>query len=731
MYPEIIESIEIDGLVFCALSNGCIVTGIELQVVDTELSDLSAIEGQFSEFLKSLSTDVLMRVWLSSNASFDGSTAQSRSEAVSELGHVENRMKLFFELGAVSTKNFLSSLFRPVSRATSLENRAQSLKASFDLNGLSNSGLRFRSLRTHEIDDLLVKSNSPPPSKLPYGVDLGSQVVGVVRLVRQTSNMINVKSLALLKDSLPLPYEIRVSVRRLSSERSEVLLRKKTGQVSQGTDKISAQKYLDAQDQLEDVALFGGSLLETEVLVLLSREDEKEIRRDSDIAIQRLKPIGDWAFETFGAAPSFLSAQIGIDQHVPLLETDRALPSLLPIWTEGSSTGFSPAAKPRSLTVHRRDQSLCSVDLFDSNYDNYSACIFGRSGRGKSVLTNLLTRALHFDPNVQIIKIDVGGSHSKETNLLGGEERSLSLTEPSGINPFSVLREREHSDDVCNVLSGFLNVLLLEEGESILSKSMRGEIESAISRYSISRPMHPSIEDFYRFATELPRRELLARWTSKGIYKNAFREIQSETGRSNSSKRLRYFNFSQIFQANDPDFGQGGLAAVMAQFNLDLMFSKGKKLVFIADETPFFIERCFSFFKFSTANVRKFGGSFITIAQKSTDVIVNADTGIIENSAQKFLFSIDGDPEVFARRLKINNETIREIEALKSQKGVFSEVLFQDAYGSRVLRIQLSKDEYWRVTSSQDDNERIKLLMANIPGLTMAQAVRALSGAGA
>lgn len=460
-------------------------------------------------------------------------------------------------------------------------------------------------------------------------------------------------------------------------------------------------------------------------MILIDRETERDIRRDADSIIQKLRPLGDWAFETYGAGQSYLAAQVGFDQHVAILETDRVAPSLFPVWTSGTSFDFQDKATRRSLVLHRKDQSLAAVDLFDSAYDNYSAVIFGKSGRGKSVLTNLLTRALHYDPDVKIIKIDVGGSHSKETRLLNGTEKTLTLSEPSGINPFSVLKYTEHSEDICNVLSSFLNVLLLEEGESYLLKSMRGEIERAVAQYSISRPDNPSIQSFYDFATLLPRRDLLARWTDIGIYRNAFKSRTLTDDRESS--RLQYFNFSQIFQANDPDFGQGGLAAVMAQFNFDLMLNRGKKLVFIADETPFFIERCFSFFKFSTANVRKFGGSFITVAQKSSDVIVNGDTGIIDNSAQRFLFSVDGDREAFGRRMRLMDSDVCAIESLQSEKGSFSDVFFQDAFGSRQLRIQLSAFEYWSMTSSRSENEKLLNLVDSVPGLTLEEGIDVLS----
>jgi hypothetical protein len=86
----------------------------------------------------------------------------------------------------------------------------------------------------------------------------------------------------------------------------------------------------------------------------------------------------------------------------------------------------------------------------------------------------------------------------------------------------------------------------------------------------------------------------------------------------------------------------------------------------------------FQLFKFSTANVRKFGGSFITIAQNSSDVVVGGDEGILDNSNSKFLFSIDGNKEEFKKRLKLSSKAIETIESLEKINGKLSEVFLSD-----------------------------------------------------
>ena len=727
MFPEVIDQIQIEGDWCFALDNGRIVTGYEVSFADLELGDLPLSYEAANRLFQSLSPKTLFRCFLLSKDSFEDETMHSRRDAVSQIGYVENHLFFFFELEAGRASDLFRALKRTKEPERAFADRAMDLRAGFDLTVLKAAGIEYRSIDRFQLERMLVRLSSEAAQVLSCAVDLGNSVNGIVRLTKQTSQPLSPVALGFLKDAIPLPYKVSVAVRRLATEASESLLRRRTNEAGSGTDKIAATRYQETQDALEEVALHGASLFQFEFLVELPRADESSVRRDANVVAQKLRPLGDVAIETFGVFPSFVAAQIGFLQHVSLLETDKALPAFLPLWTSGEASSFRSRPAKRSLALNRRDQSVSYVDVFDPSYDNYSACIFGRSGRGKSVLTNLLTRSLHFEEDTQIIKVDVGGSHTKETRALGGTEYQLRLNEPSGINPFSVFAEEPHSEEVCNVISSFLNVLLTEEGEHALSKGVRGEIERAVNQYSISRPLIPSVDDFLESSPGLPRRELLERWTSSGAYRNALKPIPQDAGQNAMAPRLRYYNFSQIFQANDPDFGQGGLAAVMAQFNLDLMRLKGRKLVFIADETPFFIERCFSFFKFSTANVRKFGGSFITIAQKSSDVIVGGDAGILENSSMKFLFSIDGEREAFQRRLKLSDESLDQIESLRSEKGRFSEVAFVDSRGSRVFRIELTPEEYWAVTSSQADNEKLNSLMSAVKDLTLEEAIRCLA----
>jgi type IV secretory pathway VirB4 component len=437
---------------------------------------------------------------------------------------------------------------------------------------------------------------------------------------------------------------------------------------------------------------------------------------------EALRPLGDTMIETFGVFPTFAATIPGSHQHVPLLELEDALLSYLPVVANSCESGNGSGTM---LVLHREDQSLGAIDIFAKGHLNANALIIGSSGRGKSVLTGVLTASLLHDESVKLIKVDVGGSHSRECELAGGVEFRLILDRPSGLNPFSFAKHNI-SESGRAVLGKFIEVLVMEDGESTLPKTVRVEIDDLLSAYFASKPASPTLDDFYESATGFSRRKLLSRWCKGGLYGNAFAAPDGHCG----APRLRYFNFSQIFQAADPDFAQAGMAAVLAQFNLELLENPEMRIVLICDETPFFIDRCFEFFKFSMANVRKFGASVVLIVQLSQHLVKNGDTGLMENAHHRFLFSADGADEDFARRLGLAVELVKRIRELKSIPKVSSEFLYQFGGETRTMVLKLTADEFWRVTSTQADRLKVERLREAVPELSLKEILSCLSRIG-
>lgn len=757
MFAEIIEGKSEEFV----LSNATLIKAYELNILDQELLGLDQAEQIISSLLSEIPEGVILKIYLKSEVSRGETGNHSRNEALQRIGYIKNRIFVIFE----KYPDMDLSLFR--------------LKTIKPFQVHIPNQLQPRPLSKIELENIYPKLNSEIFHQFQT-IDTSFEKLSLIRLTKQSEFGIDLQILSQIKDTLPLPYTIYCSVQKVPATLAEGLLRRRSKQNSLGSDMKEARKFSEAQSDLEDISLNGLKLFRFEWVCLLNRTDESELRLDRETTVRSLQGLGEVSLESVGALKSLMSLYPGARPHFTLLEKDSVLNCYLPLLTSGECP--IKASTASDLVSHRADESISKINIFNPKYESFSWCIFGRPGTGKSVLTNAITRSLLHDPNIKIIKIDVGGSHSRETKLLGGIEKTLTLNEPTGLNPFNVLSELGSTKEAIQILTSFLEVLILEEGETKLSKTMKSEIETSLFEYSNSVKHNFSLNSFFEFAQKFPRRNLLSRWVGNGVYGNAFatgeklsesetRELDTEckeatgstaaaaigadaearsagswTGNTASASPLRdsallssltdlpsssliYYNFSKISQALDPDYAQGGLAAVMAQFNLEMLKKNQhkKRIVFIADETPFFIKKCFNFFNLSIANVRKEGHGFITVAQKSAHTVVDGDTGILDNSPNKIYFSYDGDEEEFISRNQLSLNTLDKIKALKRKQGEYSECLFKDGLGERTLRVRLSPIEYWSYTSKDEDRQKFSELQKACPSLSVEEVIKCLA----
>lgn len=718
MIPVLAYIKKINDISIWKTTDGKFGIGFEITPCDLECDDRENYHRKLFGLIRNLNPNILGRIKLSVSDESDNSLLTSRTEAISEIGFTKKSVQLYLELESEPelVKKAKTMLFN--------ESSDKDLNALVEVHDfVKRSGLLVKPLPESEIEKLFLNTKLIW-QKCSASVCNGYEHIGIVRLLKPSNDSINEESLARIYESLPKPFNVHFSFQKLDAAKIKIELERKLKQTSSDNSINPTNLMLKEStiSTISEAAKNGSQFFNYELIFTFERSNEKELFEDLKLSFNVLNSFAEFQIETFGATPNFLATLVGNSQHIPLKEVDEVLPLFMPIWFIGENSTHYP--QHRSLMLHRSDFSLFDFDLFNSNYSVFNSLIVGTSGKGKSVLTGMLTQALLNDPNVSVIKLDVGGSHSKECELLGGKEFVFQLNSPSGINPFSIIRNLEISDsEKVGILSRFLIVLIQEQGELQFSKDLRSQVEENIQSY-LSMAKSPSLQEFYDLMTKFPRRALLRRWVSGGVYQNAFASDQSEhTGNT----RLRYYNFSQVFQASDPEFAQAGLAAVLVQFNVETLINKNKRIVLICDETPFFIKSCFDFFKFSTANVRKFGHAVILITQLSTDLIVNGDTGIIENSPQRFLFSIDGDSADYQNRFALSTNQIHGIKALRSIPKEISEVFLQTGEIGRKLLVKITPKEYWTLTSSKQDREKLEKLRASVPNLGLSEAIQCLS----
>jgi len=728
MIPVLEKIIEVYGLSIFQTTDNKFGVGFELMPCDLEVDDPSEYQRKLLSFVRSVPTNAISRMKLKVEDNKDVLTLAKRAKQAHEVVYSQKSVLLFVELQGEPL--VVAKVKKIFGQSEETEKSIEALEEIYNL--ASQSGLNIKPLQQSATMAQFVDPFANW-AKDTSSVTDGAKHIGIVRLSKPGQDEISESSLAEILKDLPRPFEISVSWQRKSQGKIRLDLEKRLKQTATSDNPTEQSLHESTANALKESLNSGAQFIEYEFLVILERQTETQLKNDLKLVQNRLSGFADFQIETFGTAPSWLSTLCGNPSHVTLREVDETFCLQLPVWHYGEKK--LPEDNLKSLPLLRSDKSLYSFDLFNPDFSVFNSVIVGTSGRGKSVLTGLLSKALLNDPSIHVIKLDVGGSHRKECELFGGTEHVLELNKPSGINPFEIAHLNCSDAEKVGILSRFIGVLIQEQGEVSFLKELRAQIEENIQSYLQSGAHNPCLQDFYDKQNDFPRRNLLKRWVKGGIYESAFAEkittsIFSISGgglRPNQHERLRYFNFSQVFQASDPEFAQAGLAAVLAQFNMETLRNDGKRIVLICDETPFFIKNCFEFFKFSTANVRKFGHAVILITQLSSDLVVNGDTGIIENSPQRFLFSVDGSESEYQARFNLKNHQVDTIRKLRSRPGELSEVFLQTAETGRKLQIKITKEEYWELTSNRSDQEKLNKLRAAVPELTLKEAIRCLS----
>lgn len=722
MIPVLSLIEKIDDLSIWKTTDGKSGIGFEITPCDLECDNREDYHRKIFGLIRSLNPNILGRIKLSVTENNCANNLNSRSEAISEIGFTKKSLQLYLE---TSSEPEIIKKAKSLFLKDNIDKDASALIEVYEI--VKKSGLNIQPLSDDFIKSLFLDTKLIW-QKCSASVCNGYDHTGIIRMVKPSNDQISEEQLAKLYERLPKPFNVHFSFQKIDAAKIKIELERKLKQSGSDQSLNPTNDLLKAStvSTISDAVKNGSQFFNYEMIFSFERTSEKELFEDLKQSFNVLNTFAEFQIESFGVTPNFLATKVGNTQHLPLKEIDDIIPLFMPVWFFGESSNQKP--NQRSLMLHRSDRSLHYFDLFNSNFSVFNSLIIGTSGKGKSVLTGMLTQALLNDPNVAVIKLDVGGSHSKECELLSGQEFVLQLNTPSGINPFLMTKQTELSDsEKIGILSRFLMVLIQEQGELQFSKDLRSQIEECVQVY-LSSAKNPGLQEFYDLMTNFPRRNLLRRWVSGGVYEKAFAAApKSANTLDSNSPRLRYYNFSQVFQASDPEFAQAGLAAVLAQFNVETLINKNKRIVLICDETPFFIKSCFDFFKFSTANVRKFGHAVILITQLSSDLIVNGDTGIIENSPQRFLFSVDGDLNDYQNRFNLTNAQLGSIRALKAIPKEFSEVFLQTSEIGRKLLIKITKKEYWTLTSSKQDREKLEQLRSYIPNLSLMEAIKCLS----
>ena len=670
---------------FWISSSGFLGESFTFQTLDLEIEE--NLEMYFENFLKTLSQNVRVKLSLFQEFLRKCELSSSRSKAIGERGFLNTKGLIHFE-----HKHKVS--FREALKEDFLKKEEHFIKRLSEVKE-SEDNLFLDRLKSKPISSSFFKELYglyKPLEITSFGLKSSRNLLGILKLKNSGNYPLTLKSLPLVLEKIPKPFGFHISMEKMSAMRGEKTLREKSREEAEGKGQVSYEKYQKAQRTISEVELSGEELFHFEIHVTLKRLSESLLRRDIALSIKALVSLGEWSLESFGAYPSLLSLSPGSELHYKLIEKSSTLKCFLPFSRFGASlseekkeNGSEKQIATGSLLYHRRDFSLDTINPFSSSYSNHTGVIIGKSGKGKSVFANLLTKALFFDKKASIFLVDVRGSHRKTVKALGGRIYNIDIKNSSGLNP---LKHLTADKDSIEITSHFIEKLFLEEGESALPSTEKALLEKNLIEFAkISK--EKTLDNFYKTLNH-SRKDKLLRWTKGSLNEHIF---SSKAGILKN--RLLYFNFENISTASNSHIAKAIIAAIMAEFSFKLINKEPEeKFIFISDETPFFIKTCFHTFSLLSKNVRKLNGSLILLAQNSKDLMVGGDTSLIDNSEFKILFSYDGEERRFKETFSLSDTEFQKLKTIRTVKGEFSQFLLKDSIGSKVGYLRLSRKEY-------------------------------------
>lgn len=726
---EVLSSIEKVGsdLIFETV-NGSLGIVLGMQSLDVELIQDESLLKSFNAIIKEIPHPLSLKFISKTHWQNVDLPNLSRTEPVAHLGFRRDQNFLI-----ITTEGFNLPFLRRMNRQfiAKLQDVAQRFKDMVvSISPNAEQTLKpFDSVSKEIIESLFLPIGTTISSYPDYLV-IDQKLVGIVRIKSNSHQSLSLESMSSIRAALDFDHEVISNFKRLSGISEGFIVKNLQGEAKIAKDLTEFNRKEEVEKLSEALTHLEEGLFEVEVLFKVMAANEPELRsRLRKVADLLQKEFNSHYVESFGVYPSYCSSFPGSNSHVTFKELGSGLLYYTPIFS--SHSAIQQQDSPMTLRMHRRGGHLHSVSLIDNLYQSGNSMIIGPKGSGKSVLCGLLTQSLFNDPTVQILKIDVGSSYKRECQKLGGTYYSLELNEPSGLNPLEVLARVPHDLEIASIVADFIEVLIAKNAQGTLSDEERASLDRVVIAYSESRPPKPSLDDVAKFAIgKIPNPMLLERWTEGGMYANIFKPRPDQI-----NSRYRYFDFKSVNNSTNPSLVRGSIAAVIAQYNSEVAISgrNGPRIFLFCDETTEFLNLCSPFFITTAKNSRKFGHATILINQESASFQVRDRKGdltnsLFDNTDHHFLFSTPGDPEdavKFQARHKMDGAEFQRAKTLSYQKGKFSEVFYKTRIGGQVLRIELSKEEYWLLTSDKNDYDKIDRLKE--VGFSEEEAILCLS----
>lgn len=295
MFQEVLES---ENNTF-TLSNGTICRAFKVNLFDQDISSQQEIESSLTQLINSITPLETLKIYLNSSFNVE-SNDHSRSEAIQNIGYIENKSVIVLEkYPEINLRTFFSK-----ESAHSKLSDIKSAIANLDPKPLSKTELHS-----------FLPSISNEVAKNHQTLDNGSEVLSLLRVSKLSEFGLTLETLSQVKESIPIPYTICCAIQRISDSEAELLLQRKSKQTSESSNLKESRKHQDAEEYLESVTLNGAKLFRFEWQILINRTTEQKLRHDREEIKRKLSPLGETYIESVGLVPSLRSFYPG-ENHI-------------------------------------------------------------------------------------------------------------------------------------------------------------------------------------------------------------------------------------------------------------------------------------------------------------------------------------------------------------------------------------------------------------------------------
>jgi conjugal transfer ATP-binding protein TraC len=430
----------------------------------------------------------------------------------------------------------------------------------------------------------------------------------------------------------------------------------------------------------------------------------------------------------FCSLPLFHDFSATIEQkryYMMSLYTQTNVVNLMPLFSDYKGTG-----NPVLMFLSRRGQ-VQFFDIFQSD-TNFNVAISANSGAGKSFLTNEIVTSYRAI-NTKVSIIDVGRSYKNTCAVLDGQYIEFTKDAAICINPFSFIKLKlnenldydlksitkeqllglEDLDDQITMLKGiFLVSAGIGENDNSYQLS-DSYFEQAILS---SLQKHQTNSTYTTVYEELL---VLAEGDDKSIIKDLANAIKSYTKHGIFGK---YFEGIANLDLNN-DLIVLELEELQTKGNLKFIIllilmlkitqemylaDRKQKKICIIDEAWDLMAggNTGKFIVTGYRRARKYNGSFITITQKIDDYSENTTTQACYSNAAWKIMLMQGTPKT----IKLEDHTVRLIQSLKSEKGVYSDILIQIDKTESLCRFIVDDFTQFLYSTTADDIALTKIV---------------------